>query len=128
MSKTLNTFVPMSTHIITIIGNKTNVTNLTLRRSYSQSVIISTTLVLVPIRNPLNPNAAISRSFHRIQFHRPYCRLGQNVAISSSGGKTNASVDVLTAPTSEMNAPRLGMMAARVNVTRTRATRRAYSA
>lgn len=53
----------------------------------------------------------ITTSFHSIQLNLPRSE-SQNVMISIIGGKIKANVELLTAPTSEMTAPRLGIMAA----------------
>uniref|UniRef100_A0A8W7PZH2 Uncharacterized protein n=1 Tax=Anopheles coluzzii TaxID=1518534 RepID=A0A8W7PZH2_ANOCL len=84
-------------------------------------------LLAVPKKNPQAPNAMISASFSTVQRQRSV-RAGQSVSRSISGGKTSASVEVETAPTSEMKVPRFGMIAASTNVSRTVASRSPYSA
>ena len=54
-------------------------------------------------------------SFQRIQLYFPN-PLSQNVMISITGGKMRASVELLTAPTSEITAPKLGIIAASATV------------
>lgn len=70
-------------------------------------------LAYEPNINPITPNNIIEMSFHSTQLYFP--RLcGQNVIISINGGKINASVDELIAPTNEIIGPRLGTSAAKI--------------
>jgi hypothetical protein len=49
----------------------------------------------------------------QLNFPNPLC---QKVMISMTGGKMRASVELLTAPTSEITAPKFGIIAARATV------------
>ncbi len=75
-------------------------------------------LVKEPKRNPQIPKIIMKMSFHNIQlnFPKPF---GQKVTISMIGGNIKAKVDEETAPTSEITAPKLGTIAAKINVNRT---------
>lgn len=70
-------------------------------------------LVYEPATNPSSPNRAIRMSLTTVKRLIPYC---QNVINSIIGGKINANMELLTEPTRDITALRLGMAAARKTV------------
>lgn len=73
---------------------------------------------------PKIPKIIMHMSFHKIHLYFPKLP-GQKVTISMIGGKIKASVELETAPTSEITDPKLGIIAANKNVSKTSATRKA---
>ena len=89
---------------------------------------ISWILTYVPVRKPNTPKVMMAIFFHSRQFHlpRPFS-CSQTVTNSITDGNMRPNVDKHTAPTREINGPKLGIAIATHTVKITNRMRRKYS-